>query len=90
MARIKVRINWNSIYRTIYSALDEQQREDLSLQLEILEEGLAELDKYDELAIKHKFSSVEELDEILTGVQKTQESLEKANELLCNVDIKGC
>ncbi len=84
-----MRINWNNIYRTIYIALNKQQREDLSLQLEILEEGLAELNKYDELAIKHKFSSPEELDEILTGVQKTQESLDKANELLRNVDIKG-
>ena len=64
-----MRINWNSLYRTIYIALNEQQREDLSLQLEILEEGLAELNKYDELANKHKFSSVEELDEILIGRQ---------------------
>ena len=69
-----MRINWNSIYKTIYIALSEQQKEELSLHLEILEEGLAELNKYDDLAIKHKFSSVEELDEILTGVQKTQES----------------
>lgn len=84
-----MRINWNSIYRTIYITLDEQQKEDLSLQLEILEEGLAELDKYDKLAIEHKFSSPEELEEILTGVQKTQESLDKANALLRNVDIKG-
>lgn len=83
-----MRINWNSIYRTIYSALDEQQKEDLSLHLEILEEGLAELDKYDQLAVKHKFSSVEELDEILIGVQKTQESLDKANELIRNINIK--
>lgn len=84
-----MRINWNSIYRTICIALNEQQKEDLSLQLEILEEGLAELNKYDELAIKHKFSSPEELEEILTGVQKTQESLDKSNELLHNIDIRG-
>lgn len=83
-----MRINWNSIYRTIYIALNEQQREDLSLQLEILEEGLAELNKYDELAIEHKFGSPEELEEILTGVQKTQESLDKANALLHNIDIR--
>lgn len=85
-----MRINWNSIYKTIYIALSEQQKEELSLHLEILEEGLAELNKYDDLAIKHKFSSVEELDEILTGVQKTQESLDKANELLRDINIKGC
>ena len=68
-----MRINWNNIYRTIYIALNEQQREYLSLQLELLEEGLAELDKYDELAIVHKFSSPEELEKILVGVQKYQE-----------------
>lgn len=72
-----MRINWNSVYRTIYSALNRQQQEELSLQLEILEEGLAELDKYDELAAKHKFSSVEELDEILLGMQKIQEESNK-------------
>lgn len=68
-----MRINWNGIYRTIYSMLNEQQKEDLSLQLEVLEEGLAELDKYDELAIKHKFDSPEELEKILAGAQKPQE-----------------
>lgn len=64
-----MKINWNNLYRILYIALNEQQREDLNLQLEILEEGLAELNKYDELAIKYKFNSPEELDEILTEMQ---------------------
>nr|DAR38049.1 MAG TPA: hypothetical protein [Caudoviricetes sp.] len=68
-----MRINWNNIYRTIYIALNEQQREYLSLQLKLLEEGLAELNKYDELAIVHKFGSPEELEKILVEVQKYQE-----------------
>lgn len=72
-----MRINWNSIYRTIYSTLDDQQKEELSLQLEFLEEGLAELAKYDELAVKHKFNSVEELDAILIGMKKIPEGSDK-------------
>lgn len=60
-----MKVNWNSVYRTISYNLTKKQKDDLSFTLSCLEQGIIILEKLDKLSDKYKFENIEELETIL-------------------------
>ena len=60
-----MKVNWNSVYRTIAYNLTRKQKVDLSFTLSCLEQGIIILEKLEKLSAKYKFENIEELETIL-------------------------